>query len=69
MDITTQLELCLYEQAQIVTDAAYRLGSKLDSYLLVSFLFIVISIPHFLIINFYFYCTIRPHLSALRFES
>ena len=28
MDVTTQLELCLHEQTQIVTNAAYRVGSQ-----------------------------------------
>ena len=28
MDVTTQLELCLNEQTQIVPNAAYRVGSQ-----------------------------------------
>ena len=28
MDVTTQLELCLHEQTQIVVNVAYRVGSQ-----------------------------------------
>ena len=63
IDVPTQMELCLHDQ--------------LDSYglLLVSILFIVIPTPFlnfkFLFISslFTFYCTIEPHLSALRLKT
>ena len=31
MDVTTQLELCLHEQTQVVANDACRVGNQLDS--------------------------------------
>ena len=59
--ITTQLELCLYKQTQIVASAACRVGSqqfhsKIANLLLVSLLFIAIPTPFLTFYLFlYFY--------------
>ena len=50
MDVTTQLESCLHEQTQIVTNASYRVVAnnfidEIANYIFVSLLFIAIPTP------------------------
>ena len=73
--ILTQLDLGLHEQIQMVANAACIVSSQQFSKL-ASYLFLVIRtyfifklLIFFRSILFTFYCTIGPHLSALKLET
>ena len=79
MQLANRLELCLYEQTQIVASAACRVGSQefhswIASLPLVSLLFIVIPTPflnfiYILFVYFLLYNRSSLILSALRLKT
>ena len=72
MNVTTQLELCLHEQTQIVANAAWRwvgsdfLAGQLAPYFLTFYYNTYSRFTFFISSLFTFYCTIRLYLSVFR---